>query len=44
MVQGQKYKKLFVWAIEKIDRFMCNFGKFLDSFDNFNLLSTIIEF
>ena len=23
---------------------MCNFGKFLDPFDNFNLLSTIIEF
>ena len=31
-------------AIENIDSFMCNFSIFLDLFDNFNLLNTIIEF
>ena len=36
--------KLFVYVIENINWFMRNFGNFLDSFDNFNLLSAIIEF
>ena len=30
--------------MENIDRFMCNFGNFWDPFDNFTLLSVIIEF
>ena len=36
--------KLFVYVIENLNWFMCNFGNFLDPFDNFNLLSAIIEF
>ena len=36
--------KTFCIGNENKDCFMCNFGKFLDMFDNFNLLSVIIEF
>ena len=36
--------KLFVYAIENIDWFLCNFGNLLDLFDNFNLLSAIKDF
>ena len=36
--------KTFCKATENKDYFMCKFGNFLDPFDNFNLLSAIIEF
>ena len=36
--------KTFVQAIENKDYFMCIFGNFLDLFDNFNLLCSIMEF
>ena len=36
--------KTFCKATENKDYFMCKFGNFWDPFDNFNLLSAIIEF
>ena len=36
--------KSFVQAIDNIDWFTSTFGNFLDPFDNFNLLTVIIEF
>ena len=44
MIELGLTSKLFVYTIENIDWFLCNFGNLLDPFDNFHLLSAIKDF
>ena len=44
MIELGLTSKLFVYVIENIDWFLCNFGNLLDPFDNSNLLSVIKDF